>query len=167
MERISNMRDFSSFSHKSALSPPACVKPAVIYSPNESRLPYYFDHYTHSPWQLQVCYLSRYFQQGACIQGKVVRGAVERLEEGKGRFSHCSLFSRQVNGGQKANIFPFAVSVKHTSHYSLRYSNLDFKKKKTSKFSEKVLTISSTFFCSFLEKINVFLIHTHCITALW
>lgn len=41
------MKDFSSFSHKHALLPPACIKPLVIGSPDENTLPYYFEHYSH------------------------------------------------------------------------------------------------------------------------
>lgn len=41
------MRDFSSFSHKCALLPPASVKPLVTDSLNQNSLPYYFDHYSH------------------------------------------------------------------------------------------------------------------------
>lgn len=66
------------------------------------------------------------------MQGKGIGGGVERLEKGKGRFAYCSLFSRQLNRGQKTSIFPYAVSVKHASHSSLCHSsNLDFEKQKT------------------------------------
>lgn len=41
------MRDFSSFSYKHTLLPPACIKPLVTDSPNENTLPYYLDHYSH------------------------------------------------------------------------------------------------------------------------
>lgn len=64
--------------------------------------------------------------------GKGIGGSVERLEKGKGRFAYCSLFSRQLNGGQNANTFLYAVSVKHTSCYSSSYSNLDFEERKLS-----------------------------------
>lgn len=98
--------------------------------------------------------------------GERNRRGVQRLEKGRRRLAHCSLSPRQLNRGQRANIFPYAVSVKHASRYSLCYSNLDFEKQKTSKFSEKVAIISSKSFSSFLKKVSVFLIHTHSIIAL-
>lgn len=62
-------------------------------------------------------------------------GERNRRECGKagkrGRDVCLLLFCRQLNGGQKAIIFPYVVSVKHSSHCYLYYSNLDFEKQKT------------------------------------
>lgn len=124
------MRDFSSFSHKHALLPPASVKPPVIDSLNENSLPYYFDHYSH----LHDDYGSVTFEANSsilkCVQGKGTGSgkAGKREEE-----LHLSLFYRQINGGQKANFFLYARPVKHISHYSLWYSNLDSEKQKALK----------------------------------
>lgn len=46
---------------------------------------------------------------------------------------HLLLFYRQINGGQEADFFLYAASVKHISHYTLWYSNLDSEKQKTLK----------------------------------
>lgn len=71
------------------------------------------------------------------MQGKGTGEVVARLEKGKGGLLIAHSFAVSLTERRKQIFFPYVVSVKHISHYSLCYSNLDFEKQKTEVFRER------------------------------